>query len=59
MHYGRAPAITAARVEILNAAHTASPNRFVNKPPEPPKLADAAWINPPLDNLAGTLQPAR
>jgi len=59
VHYGRAPAITAARGQVLDAAYTANPERFVNKPPQPPQLADAAWINPPVDDPAGTHQPAQ
>ena len=59
VHYGRAPAITAARAEVLDAAYTANPERFVIKPPQPPKLADAAWINRPADDPTGTLHPAQ
>ena len=59
VHYGRAPAITAARGQVLDAAYAANPERFVNKPPQPPRIADAAWINPPVDDPAETLQPAQ
>lgn len=47
LHYGRAEAATAARRKVLLAAYAAHPERFVNKPPEPPALPTAAWINPP------------
>ena len=50
VHYGRAPAITAARSRVLDAAYTAHPERFVRKPPEPPALADTVWINRPADD---------
>lgn len=47
LHYGRAEAATAARRKVLLAAYAAHPERFVNKPPEPPAVPTAAWINPP------------
>lgn len=47
LHYGRAEAATAARQQVLLAAYAAHPERFVNKPPEPPAVPTAAWINPP------------
>jgi putative transposase len=49
VHYGRAHAVREARGEVLKAAHAAHPERFVRKPPEPPKLPQAAWINKPED----------
>ena len=49
VHYGRAPAITAARSQVLDAAYTAHPERFVRKPPAPPSLDDTVWINRPDD----------
>jgi putative transposase len=48
VHYGHAPSITAARQQTLAAAHARHPERFVHKPPQPPVLPDAAWINPPV-----------
>ena len=60
VHYGRAPAITAARGKVLDAAYAANPERFVGKPPEPPQLADTIWINRPVDDpAAGTQQPTQ
>jgi putative transposase len=47
LHYGRAEAVTAARQEVLLAAYTAHPERFVNKLPKPPAVPTAVWINPP------------
>jgi putative transposase len=50
VHYGRAPAITAARGQVLEAAYTKHPERFVRKRPTPPTLADTVWINRPADD---------
>jgi putative transposase len=51
VHYGRAEKVRAIRAEVLNAAYTRNPDRFVNKPPEPAALPTAAWINkPPKQN---------
>lgn len=50
LHYGRAEAVTNARQEVLQAAYAAHPERFVNKPPQPPAIPTAVWINKP-DNL--------
>ena len=47
VHYGRAEQIRQARGVVLDAAYSAHPERFVRKPPEPPKLPGASWINPP------------
>jgi putative transposase len=47
VHYGRADAVRAARADVLGLAYAAYPERFVRKPPEPPKLPEAAWINKP------------
>jgi putative transposase len=46
VHYGSAPQVRAARREVLLAAYAAHPERFA-RPPEPPTLPEAAWINPP------------
>jgi putative transposase len=37
------------RADILYAAFDRNPGRFVRKPPEPPKLPAAAWINKPTE----------
>jgi putative transposase len=49
VHYGRAHAVREARGRILDAAHAAHPERFVRKPPEPPRLPGTVWINKPED----------
>ena len=47
VHYGTAQGVPDKRCAILDAAYAAHPERFVRKPPEPPKLPTASWINPP------------
>ncbi len=47
LHYARAEAVTEARQLVLTAAYMAHPERFVNKPPQPPAIPTAVWINPP------------
>ena len=47
VHAGRAPEITAARAVTLDAAYAAHPERFVRRPPTPPAVPTAVWINPP------------
>jgi len=47
VHYGTASAIQAHRSVVLDAAYAAHPERFVNKPPVPPRFPEAAWINKP------------
>ena len=47
VHYGRAPAVRAARASVLAAAYAAHPERFARQAPQPPKLPAAAWINRP------------
>lgn len=47
VHYGRAPAIIAARQRVLDAAHAAHPERFVSGRPTQKAPPPAAWINPP------------
>ena len=37
----------AARQRVLDAAYAATPERFVRRPPTPPELPTAAWINKP------------
>jgi hypothetical protein len=49
VHHGLAPQITAARQDTLLAAYARHPARFVRKPPRPPVLPEAAWINPPAN----------
>lgn len=47
VHYGTATEIRARRADTLDAAYAANPGRFGNRPPSPPKLPTAAWINNP------------
>jgi putative transposase len=49
VHLGRAEQITLARGAVLEGAYAAHPQRFVRKPPVPPRLPQAVWINKPLD----------
>jgi putative transposase len=49
IHHGHAPAIRAQRAQVLDAAYTAHPERFVSKPPAPPNLPGTSWINPPQE----------
>ena len=47
VHHGLAEALNDARRLTLSEAHSTHPERFVGKPPEPPPLPGAVWINPP------------
>ena len=47
VHEGRAHTMRDARHQVLMTAYAAHPERFVNKPPQPPRLPQAVWINPP------------
>jgi putative transposase len=47
VHYGRAEEINEGRARVLDAAHALTPERFVLRPPRPPELPKAAWINKP------------
>jgi len=47
VHYNRANAVHAERARVLDAAYAANPERFVRKPPMPPPVPAAAWINKP------------
>jgi putative transposase len=49
VHYGRTEQITSARQQVLAIAYAAHPERFVRKPPQPPRLPQAVWINKPVD----------
>jgi putative transposase len=52
VHHGRAEALHTDRARVLDAAYTATPERFVRHPPRPPALPTAAWINKPNDKQA-------
>jgi putative transposase len=49
VHNGRAEAVTSARAVVLEGAYAAHPERFVSKPPQPPRLPEAVWHNKPID----------
>ena len=46
-HHGQATDLHGARGRVLDAAYERYPERFVRKPPVPPELPTAAWINKP------------
>jgi putative transposase len=47
VHAGHAAAAHAARQAVLAGVYARHPERFVRRPPAPPPLPTAAWINPP------------
>ena len=47
VHHGHAEQLRADRSRVLAAAYAARPERFVARPPVPPALPTAAWINKP------------
>jgi putative transposase len=49
VHHGRASQVITARAAVLDGAYAQHPERFVRKPPEPPRLPEAVWINKPID----------
>jgi putative transposase len=49
VHYGRAEQVASARAVVLEGAYAANRDRFVRKPPQPPRLPEAVWINRPID----------
>lgn len=57
IHYGQAEAVRDARADVLTAAYTRTPERFVRKHPKPPDLPTTVWINkpneqdPPVDSI--------
>jgi len=47
VHHGQAEQLRADRARVLAAAYAVRPERFVARPPVPPPLPTAAWINKP------------
>ncbi len=47
VHHGRAQQTHTDRQRALDAAYAANPERFVRRPPTPPPIPAAAWINKP------------
>lgn len=54
VHYGRTPALERARAGVLAGAFATHPERFVRRPPTPPELPGAVWINPPAKKEVST-----
>jgi putative transposase len=54
VHYGRAEAVRDKRAIVLNDAYAIHPERFVRKPPQPPALPTAVWINQPEEGPTTT-----
>ncbi len=52
VHHGRAQELHDQRQRILTDAYAATPERFVRRPPQPPALPTAAWINKPTTEKA-------
>ena len=52
VHHGQARELHAERQRVLEAAYAATPERFVRRPPTPPELRTAAWINKPTTEEA-------
>ena len=57
VHQGKAQSVLAARQATLDAAYHAHPERFVKRPPTPPKLPKEVWINPPRPAVARQATP--
>ena len=47
VHSRRAELVRDLRQQTLDVAYATHPERFVRKPPQPPALPTAVWINPP------------
>ena len=47
VHYGHVDTVVAHRQSVLDAAHTAHPERFVRRPPVAKRPPAEAWINRP------------
>ena len=51
VHEGRAEEIYVARQAVLDRVYQAHPERFSKGLPQPPKLPEAAWTNPPKKEI--------
>jgi putative transposase len=47
VHQGKAAEVMAKREEVMKAAYSAHPERFVRGTPRVPQVPQAVWINPP------------
>jgi putative transposase len=54
VHYGQAQVQQERRQLTLLEAYNAHPERFVRRPPAPPPLPPAVWINPPNEEDQNT-----
>jgi putative transposase len=54
VHGGRASEFHTARTITRSEAYADHPERFVRRPPTPPDLPTAAWINPPSKKEVST-----
>lgn len=52
VHYGTAEQVLEKRREVLDAAAQKHPNRFKGRTPDPGRLPDKVWINPPKNEPA-------
>jgi putative transposase len=57
VHYGEDRVIYECRRDVLLTAYSAHPERFVRRPPQPPSLPEAVWINPPASSLPADAAP--
>ena len=54
VHRGRAAELHDKRASVLAQAYARTPERFVRRPPRPPALPTAAWINKPTTEEAAS-----
>lgn len=54
VHYGAAGAVCQNRQLVLDAAYRDHPERFVRRPPSPPRLPKEVWINKPSNSDENT-----
>jgi len=54
VHYEHAAELHAKRAQVLAQAYARTPERFVRRPPRPPALPTAAWINKPTTEEAAS-----
>lgn len=54
VHYGRTEDLQEARQRVLNQAYARHPERFINGPPQAPKLPTEVWINQPANIIECT-----
>ncbi len=53
VHFGRVDAVNEVRSATLAAAYDTHPERFVRRPPAPPNVPTAVWINKPDEGKEG------